>query len=104
MDCNKYNQYYSDVVIDGKIVNERCFKGSEVYKDVKNFKINNYLNFDSDKYYNWINNSFKQSFRLIKNLSFQFLDTCLILKITYHISFSLSYHISYMIYYISIKS
>ena len=60
MDCNKYNQYYSDVVIDGKIVNERCFKGSEVYKDVKNFKINNYLNFDSDKYYNWINNSFKQ--------------------------------------------
>lgn len=60
MDCGKYNQYYSDVVIDNKIVNQRCFKGSDIYKNVKSFKINNYTDFDSEKYYSWINESFQQ--------------------------------------------
>jgi hypothetical protein len=60
MDCGKFNQYYTDVVIDGKIVNERCFKGSEIYKNFDKFKVNDYLNFDSEGYYNWINNSFQQ--------------------------------------------
>jgi superfamily II DNA or RNA helicase len=60
MDCRKYNQYYSDVVINGSIVNQKCFKGSEVYKNVKTFGINSYTKFDSEKYYNWINESFKQ--------------------------------------------
>jgi superfamily II DNA or RNA helicase len=60
MDCKNYNQYYSDVVVNGKIVNQRCFKGSEVYKNIKRFKINNYVDFDSEKYYQWINDSFNQ--------------------------------------------
>jgi superfamily II DNA or RNA helicase len=58
MDCNIYNQYYTDVVIDGKIINDRCFKGSRVYD--KNFKINSYTDYKSGDYYNWINQSFKQ--------------------------------------------
>ena len=31
-DCNWYNQYYTDVIINGNIVNEKCFNGTEVYK------------------------------------------------------------------------
>ncbi len=60
MDCNKYNQYFNDVVIDGKIINERCFQGSEIYKNFNKFKVNDYLNFDSEAYYNWINNNFNE--------------------------------------------
>jgi len=59
MDCSIYNQYYTDVVIDGKIINENCFKGSKVYKNVKNFKVNNYKNYQSNEYYNWINKEFQ---------------------------------------------
>jgi len=57
MDCNNYNQYYTDVVINNKIINEKCFKGSKVYG--KNFKINSYTDYKSGEYYNWINESFK---------------------------------------------
>ena len=58
MDCDIYNQYYTDVVIKGKIINDRCFKGSRVYD--KKFKINSYTDYKSGEYYNWINQSFKQ--------------------------------------------
>jgi superfamily II DNA or RNA helicase len=58
MDCNIYNQYYTDVVINGKIINDRCFKGSSVYN--KKFKINSYTDYKSNDYYTWINESFKQ--------------------------------------------
>ena len=60
MDCDIYNQYYSDVVIDRKIINERCFNGSEVYRDVKKFNVNGYKNYKSNEYYNWINTSFQR--------------------------------------------
>ena len=55
---NKYNQYYSDVVVGDKIVNDKCFQGSKVYNE--SFKINDYLSYKSSKYYTWINDNFKQ--------------------------------------------
>jgi hypothetical protein len=60
MDCDIYNQYYTDVILNGKIVNGRCFKGSEIYKNVKSFRVNSYKHYKSDEYYTWINDSFKQ--------------------------------------------
>ena len=58
MDCNIYNQYYSDIVVDGKIINGKCFKGSQVYN--KNFKVNSYNKYNGPGYYSWINENFKQ--------------------------------------------
>ena len=57
-DCNEFNQYYTDVVIDGKIVNDRCFKGLTVYKE--KFNVKSYNNYDSKGYYDWINKNFKE--------------------------------------------
>lgn len=59
-DCNNYNQYYTDVVIDGKIVNERCFKGSKVYSNIKDYKFNSFSDYKSDEYYAWINREFNK--------------------------------------------
>jgi superfamily II DNA or RNA helicase len=58
MDCVNYNQYYSDVVINGKVINDKCFKGSSIYK--KTFNINNYQNYNGKDYYSWINSNFKE--------------------------------------------
>ena len=58
MDCNIYNQYYTDVIINHKIINDRCFKGSSLYN--KKFKSNSYTDYKSNEYYTWINESFKQ--------------------------------------------
>jgi hypothetical protein len=59
-DCNNYNQYYTDVVIDGKIVNERCFKGSKVYSNIKDYKFNSPSKYKSEEYYSWINREFQK--------------------------------------------
>jgi len=53
------NQYYSDVVIDGKLVNSRFFD-AKVYKDFKKFEVNNYLTYKSNDYYSWINRSLNE--------------------------------------------
>ena len=37
----QYNQYYSDVVVNGKIMNDKIFKGSQIYN--KNLNFNNVL-------------------------------------------------------------
>jgi len=60
MDCEKYNQYYTDVVIDGAIVNSKCFKGSEVYSNFSRFKINDMVGYSSGDYYSWINENFRE--------------------------------------------
>ena len=53
MDCNNYNQYRSDVKENGKLIPDKCFKGSIVYKPEFNF--NNYQTYKSKEYYKWIN-------------------------------------------------
>jgi len=58
--CNDYNQYYTDVVVDGKIMNELCFKGSSVYPKMKTFSVNSLKNYNSKDYYSWINDNFKE--------------------------------------------
>ena len=58
--CNDYNQYYTDVVVNGKIMNELCFKGSSVYPKMKTFSVNSLKNYNSKDYYSWINDSFKE--------------------------------------------
>ena len=53
MDCDKYNQYYSDVVENDTLIPDKCFKGSIVYKP--DFNFNNYQTYKSKDYYKWIN-------------------------------------------------
>ena len=55
----QYNQYYSDVVVNGKILNDKIFKGSQVYN--KNFNVNSYNKYNGPGYYSWINENFKES-------------------------------------------
>ena len=38
---NKYKQYYSDVVVGDKIVNDKFFQGSKGYNE--SVKVNDYL-------------------------------------------------------------
>ena len=54
----KYNQYYSDVVVNGKIINDKCFNGTQVYN--KNFNVNSYNKYNGPGYYSWINENFKE--------------------------------------------
>jgi superfamily II DNA or RNA helicase len=53
----EFNQYYSDVVVNGKIINAKCFKGS-IYN--KNFNVNSYNKYNGPGYYSWINENFKE--------------------------------------------
>jgi hypothetical protein len=56
MDCNNYNQYYSDTLDSlGNFDQTKCFKGSEIYPKMRNFAINNYKDYKSKDYYNFIN-------------------------------------------------
>ena len=59
--CDDYNQYYTDIFDnDGNLITSRCFKGNEVYPEMKKYNINNFLNYKSKEYYYWINNNFKE--------------------------------------------
>ena len=43
MDCKVYNQYYTDIFDEkGVLITSKCFKGNEVYKNVKDFHVNSY--------------------------------------------------------------
>jgi N12 class adenine-specific DNA methylase len=56
MDCNNYNQYYSDTLdSSGNFDPSKCFKGSEIYPKMKDFAINNYKDYKGKDYYNFIN-------------------------------------------------
>jgi hypothetical protein len=57
-DCNDYNQYTDVLSPDGKVIKERCFKGSLVYPPIKDFNFNNYDGYKSKDYYNYINKEF----------------------------------------------
>ena len=58
--CNKYNQYYTDIVdTDGNIVTSKCFDGA-FYLDAKGYNVNNYKTYKSSDYYSWINEHFKE--------------------------------------------
>ena len=61
IDCNNYNQYYSDIISpDGEYDESKCFKGSEIYPKMKNFDINNFKTYKSKEYYNFINENMKE--------------------------------------------
>ena len=58
--CNKYNQYYTDIVdTNGNIVTSKCFDGA-FYLDAKGYDVNNYKTYKSSDYYSWINEHFKE--------------------------------------------
>ena len=85
MDCNNYNQYRSDVKENGKLIPDKCFKGSIVYKPEFNF--NNYQTYKSKEYYKWINQnmvdySFKpnyinKTFNNLCNIDNFYLNRCI---------------------------
>jgi superfamily II DNA or RNA helicase len=50
MDCDNYNQYFS----------EKCFKGEEVYPKMKGFGINDYSVYKSKDYYSFINENMEE--------------------------------------------
>ena len=60
MNCNEFNQYYTDIVdADGNLVTTKCFNG-KIYKDTKRFDVNSYKNYKSGEYYTWVNSNFKE--------------------------------------------
>ena len=52
--CNKFNQYFTDIVIDGEL---KCFDG-KMYPQGKNFNVNSYKKYNNTGYYTWINDNF----------------------------------------------
>jgi hypothetical protein len=59
--CDKYNQYYTDIFDKtGKLITSRCFKGNEIYPEMKKFNINNYISYKNQEYYHWINANFNE--------------------------------------------
>lgn len=56
--CNKFNQYYTDIVDkSGTLITTKCFDG-KIYSN--KFDINNYKKYNNVGYYSWINENFKQ--------------------------------------------
>jgi hypothetical protein len=61
MDCNNYNQYYSDTLdSSGNFDSSKCFKGSEIYPKMKDFAINNYKDYKGKDYYKFINENLSE--------------------------------------------
>ena len=61
MNCDNYNQYYTDIFDkDGNLIVSKCFKGNELYPQVRNFNINNYKTYKNKEYYYWIDSNLKQ--------------------------------------------
>lgn len=60
-DCNGYNQY-SDTLdpTTGILIPEKCFKGSVIYSQIDSFNTNDYSDYRSNDYYNFIKNNFEQ--------------------------------------------
>ena len=59
MSCDKYNQYYSDIVDnDGNIIKDKCFDGTSIYKNINDYNINDYFNYKNVEYYEQINREF----------------------------------------------
>jgi N12 class adenine-specific DNA methylase len=59
MSCDKYNQYYSDIVDnDGNIIKDKCFDGTSIYKNINDYNINDYMNYKNVEYYEQINRDF----------------------------------------------
>ena len=56
--CNSYNQYYTDIFSEGKLVTTKCFDG-KIYPEGKTFNVNNYKSYDNIGYYSWIDTNFK---------------------------------------------
>jgi len=57
MNCNGFNQYYTDIVdSNGKMVS--CFDGG-IYSKAIGLNVNSYKNYQSKGYYTWINENFK---------------------------------------------
>ena len=42
--CNKFNQYFTDIVIDGEL---KCFDG-KMYPQGKNFNVNSYKKYNEE--------------------------------------------------------
>ena len=46
--CTKINQYYSDVVDEnGNIIENKCFRGMEIYPKMKSSNFNNFKKYSS---------------------------------------------------------
>lgn len=59
VNCRNYNQYYDDIINDsGQIDPNKCFNGSLVYQNVDNYHFNDFLNYKSKDYYDFINKNF----------------------------------------------
>jgi superfamily II DNA or RNA helicase len=59
--CDKYNQYYTDIFDkSGKLITSKCFKGNEIYSEMKKFNINNYTSYKNQEYYHWVNTNFNE--------------------------------------------
>jgi len=77
MDCNNYNQYYSDTLDSlGNFDQTKCFKGSEIYPKMRNFAINNYKDYKSKDYYNFINKNLGEYSFPINYADLTFEDIC----------------------------
>ena len=62
--CNSTNQYYDDIIDpEGNIEESKCFDSNSVYGMMKNFKFNNFKEYNNREYYNYLNKNFgKYSF------------------------------------------
>ena len=59
VNCRNYNQYYDDIINEsGQIDPNKCFNGSLVYQNVDNYHFNDFLNYKSKDYYDFINKNF----------------------------------------------
>ena len=59
VNCKNYNQYYSDIInSDGQIDPNKCFDGSLVYQNIDKYNFNDFVNYKSKDYYDFINKNF----------------------------------------------